>query len=140
MLTHGPYVGLTLQRVHVDGFTETSTGPVALSFADQTRNSAVGALGYRLNWDLGTFKPFANIAWQHEFASDDRRVTASLTTITAPRYSLPAVTVGRDWAAATAGTLVDLGNGVTAHGSVTSSLGQDNVVTHGGRVGLSIGY
>ena len=25
LLTHGPYVGLTLQRVHVDGFTETST-------------------------------------------------------------------------------------------------------------------
>ena len=139
-LTHGPYVGLTLQRVHIDGFTEASTGPVALSFADQTRNSVVGALGYRLNWDLGTFKPFANVAWKHEFASDDRSVTASLTTTTAPSFSLPAVTVGRDWAAATAGTLVDLGNGVTAHGSVTGTLGQHNVVKYGAQVGLSIDY
>lgn len=140
ILTHGPYVGLTLQRVHVDGFTETSTGPVALSFADQTRNSAVGAIGYRLNWDLGTFKPFANVAWKHEFASEERSVTAALTTTTAPSFSLPAATVGRDWAAATAGMLIDLGNGVTAHGSATSTLGQDNVVKYGAQVGLSIGY
>ena len=140
LLTHGPYVGLTLQRVHVDGFTETSIGPVALSFADQTRNSVVGALGYRLNWDLGTFKPFANIAWKHEFASDDRSVTASLTT--SERSEL--FPSGRDGRAGlgctTAGTLVDLGNGVTAHGSVTSSFGQDNAVTYGAQVGLSIGY
>jgi outer membrane lipase/esterase len=139
-LRHGPFAGLTWQRVHVDGFTETSTGPVALSFADQTRHSAVSALGYRLSWEAGLFRPFASLAWKHELADQDRLVTATLTTTVAPSYSMPAVDVGRDWLAGTVGTTVELGGGVTAYSAANGSFGQDNALKYGAQLGLSVKF
>ncbi len=50
LLTHGPVVGIVLQHITVDGYTETDPfaaigGFTALSFGGQTRNSAVTELG-----------------------------------------------------------------------------------------------
>ena len=92
-LTHGPVTGLTWQRVKVDGFTETDSfgGFTALSFGDQVRNSAVTELGYQVFYDIGKWRPFAKLVWDHELVSSDRSVTASLTTTVAPSYSMPAV-------------------------------------------------
>ena len=52
VFNHGPLAGIVLQRVHVNGFNETDQfasigGLTALSFADQTRNSAVSELGWQ---------------------------------------------------------------------------------------------
>jgi outer membrane lipase/esterase len=44
-LTHGPLIGAVAQRIHVNDFTETGSF-TSLSFAEQTRNSAVSELGY----------------------------------------------------------------------------------------------
>ena len=78
----------------------------SLSFVDQIRNSEVSALGYRASFDWRDGHPFAQVVWNHEFDPLSRLVTASLTTIAAPSYSLPAVVLGRDWATATVGTEV----------------------------------
>ena len=139
-LTHGPVIGLTLQSVRVDGFTETGGGVTSLAFADQTRHSAVGLLGYQASLDAGMFRPFARVLWNHEFASSNRVVTASLTSTVAPSYSLPAVDLGKDWASATAGVGVTLGKGVTGLVSFTSQIGQDKVTTYGGQLGLNVAF
>ena len=61
-LTHGPAVGLTLQRVNVDDFTETGSF-TSLAFGSQTREFRLSAL-----WDIappldwGTWRPYAQIA------------------------------------------------------------------------------
>jgi outer membrane lipase/esterase len=92
-LVHGPVVGITLQRVKVDGFTETDAfaavgGLTALSFLGQTRNSAVSELGYKASMNVGIWQPFAKLVWNHELDNTDRQVTAFLTTSTfAPGYS-----------------------------------------------------
>ena len=138
-LTHGPVIGLTLQSVHIDGFTE-SGNVTSLAFGAQYRHSSVGVLGYQASFDFGTFQPFAKVLWNHEFVSHDRLVTASLTSTVAPSYSLPAVDLGKDWASATAGVSVGLGKGVTGLVSFTGQMGQDKVTTYGGQVGLNVAF
>jgi outer membrane lipase/esterase len=137
-ITHGPIAGVTLQRVHVDGFTEVG-GVTSLAFADQSRNSVVSVLGYQASADLGFFRPFARVLWNHEFESG-RLVTASLTTTVAPSYSLPAVELGRDWASATIGTMLILGTNVTGSLAFTGQIGQDQVTAYGGQVGLNVAF
>jgi hypothetical protein len=56
----------------------------------------------------------------------------------APPFALPAVTFGKDWATATLGTTAALGRGMTAYASFSSELGQNNVVTYGGQIGLNV--
>jgi len=135
-LTHGPVVGFILQRASVGGFTEIGSF-TSLGFGDQTRDSAVSVLGYRAGFDVGPLHPFAEIVWDHEWASTDRLIAASLTTIAAPSYLMPAVVVGKDWATGTAGTTVRLATGLTGLASVTAQVGQTGVTSYGGRVGLN---
>jgi outer membrane lipase/esterase len=138
-LTHGPVIGLTLQSVHIDGFTE-SGNVTSLDFGEQYRHSSVGVLGYQASFDFGMFQPFAKALWNHEFVSNDRLVTVSPTSTVAPSYSLPAVNLGKDWASATAGVSVGLGKGVTGLVSFTGQLGQDKVTTYGGQVGVNVAF
>jgi outer membrane lipase/esterase len=142
-IVHGPVAGIVLQRIRVDGFTETDPfasigGFTALSFADQTRNSAVSELGYRASIDLGIWRPFAKFVWNHELASTDRSVTASLTSVAAPSYFMPAVVLGKDWATGTIGTTATIAQGVTAYATFTGQMAQRDVVAYGGQVGLNV--
>jgi outer membrane lipase/esterase len=141
-LTHGPVVGVVLQHIVVDSFTETDAfssigGFTALSFANQTRNSAVSELGYQASIDWGRWRPFVKVVWNHEFASTDRLVTATLTSTVAPPFTMPAVVLGKDWGAATIGTTAMFAPGVTGYATFTGQLGQQNVITYGGQVGLN---
>jgi outer membrane lipase/esterase len=134
-VTHGPVAGLTWQHVTVDGFTETG-GFTSLAFGDQTRDSVISGLGYKASYDLGRFRPYVQAAWNHEFAAD-RTVRASLTTIDAPSYEMPAVKLGREWATATVGTTMNVSSAFTGLASFTAQAGQTGVTTYGGRVGLN---
>src|SRR5262249_16425570 len=136
-VTFGPVIGLTLQSIHVDDFAE-SGNVTSLAFSNLYRHSAVGVLGYQASFDFGRFQPFAKVLWNHEFVANDRLVTASLTSTVAPSYTMPAVSLGKDWASATAGVSVGLGKGVTGLASFTGQLGQDRVTTYGGQVGLNV--
>jgi outer membrane lipase/esterase len=145
-VTHGPVAGIVLQQIYVDGFAETdpfstdaSGGFTALSYAGQLRNSGVSELGYQASMDFGLWHPYAKLVWNHEFASRDRVVTASEPEIAfAPSYTMPAVLFGTDWATATVGTTVAVGRGMTAYASFTSQVGQSNVTTYGGQIGLNV--
>ena len=138
-LTHGPVAGFILQQVWVDGFTETGSF-TSLSFGSQIRNSEVSVLGYQASFDWGMWHPFVQLLWDHEFDPLDRVVTASLTTIAAPSYSMPAVVLGRDWATATVGTQFNIGGSWTALASLTAQVGQENVTNYGGLLGLNYAF
>jgi outer membrane lipase/esterase len=138
-VTHGPVAGLILQQARVGGFAESGSF-TSLSFGSQTRNSEVGVLGYQARFDYGNWHPFAQIAWDHEFDPLDRMVTASLTTIAAPSYSLPAVVLGRDWATATVGMQVTLTSAWSGLASLTAQLGQDHATVFGGLIGLNYAF
>ena len=143
VVTHGPVIGIVLQRVSVNGFTEADQfaaigGFTALSFDRQIRNSAVGELGYQASVDVGKWQPFAKAVWNHEFADPDRLVTASLTTVAAPSFSLPAVQLGTDWATGIAGTRLKIGDGMSAFAAVVSAFAQHRVTNFGGQIGINV--
>jgi outer membrane lipase/esterase len=138
-ITHGPVAGLTLQRVSVDGFTETGSF-TSLAFADQTRDSLISALGYRASLDWGAWRPFAQVVWNHELADTDRNVTAFLTTVTAPGFALPAVSLGKDWGTGTLGATVKLAPNVTALGTLTAEFAQRDAVNYGAQLGLNVAF
>ena len=102
-IAHGPVAGFIVQQARVNGFTESGSF-TSLSFGNQLLNSDVSLLGYQANLQWGMWRPFAQVVWDHDFASRNGVVNALLTTIAAPGFSLPAVVVGQDWATATAGT------------------------------------
>jgi outer membrane lipase/esterase len=139
-LVHGPVAGIVLQRVWVDGYTESDSlgGVTALSYASQVRDSAVTELGYQAHVDLGIWSPYAKLTWNHELVPYDRSVTASLTTITAPSYSMPAVVLGQDWGSATVGTTVALGHGMIGYASFTSQFGESQAAFYSGQIGLNV--
>jgi outer membrane lipase/esterase len=138
-VTHGPVAGLTLQQVRIAGFTE-SGGFTSLGFGAQTRNSAVGELGWQASYEAGRWRPFVKAVWDHEFASLNRGVTASLTTSVAPSYTMPVVVTGSDWAVATAGTTLRLADKVTGLAAVTATAAQKNVAAYGGQVGVNVAF
>jgi outer membrane lipase/esterase len=138
-LTHGPLAGVVLQRVFIDGFTESGSF-TSLAFASQVRDSAVTSLGYRASLDLGAWRPYAQVLWDHELVSPDRLVTASLTTIAAPSFSMPAVVLGSDWASATVGTTYSWDKRYTALIGLTGEVAQGGVTAYGGQLGLNIAF
>ena len=143
VVTHGPLAGMLLQRVHIDGYTESDQfaavgGFTALSFANQNRDSAVSELGYQASVKLGNWSPFAKLTWDHEFAGAGRTVTASLTMIAAPSYFMPAVIPGTDWMALSAGTSVRLERGITGFAMFTGEAAQKSVTSYGGQVGVNV--
>jgi outer membrane lipase/esterase len=138
-LTHGPTAGVGLQQVHVNSFTESGSF-TSLGFEAQTRNSAVSAIGYQAAYEAGSWRPFAKASWNHEFASPDRSVTASLTTIAAPSYAMPAVSLGRDWAALTGGTTLKLAANMTGLLALSSTAAQRNVTAYGGQLGVNVAF
>jgi outer membrane lipase/esterase len=148
LITHGPLVGILLQRVHVNGFTETDQfasvgGFTALGYGDQTRNSAISELGYQAAMDYGIWHPFAKLAWSHELASTNRSVTAFVTSfaaegIVAPGYSMPAVSLGKDWGAGTLGLSAAIGHGATAYATFNTQIAQGNATVYGGQVGVNV--
>lgn len=112
----------------------------ALRLATSFLNSDVSLLGYQANVDWGMWRPFAQVVWDHDFAPQNGVVNASLTTIVAPGFSLPAVVVGRDWATATIGTEVRFSPSVSGLASFYAQVGQSNVTNYGGILGLNYAF
>jgi outer membrane lipase/esterase len=140
-ITTGPVVGVVLQQVHLDGFTEAGTsGVTALAFGGQTRNAAIGQLGWRAAVEFGNWRFSADAAWQHDWAGRYREVTASLTTIATAPFVADATPVSADWASATLGAAYRLGSRAALHATGSVAIGNPQVTSYGGTLGLRIRF
>ncbi|MCE5333739.1 MAG: autotransporter domain-containing protein [Desulfobacteraceae bacterium] len=137
----GPVAGLVMQQVHVDGFTETGTsGVTALSFGSQTRDSVVSQLGWRVLADVGKWQPFAEAKWNHEWAGKDRTVTASLTSVSAPSYTMDAAPVASDWGTASLGTSYKLNSRMLLRATASAVFFNPQMINYGGELGLNVSF
>jgi outer membrane lipase/esterase len=140
-ISTGPVVGLVLQQVRINGFTETgATGITALAFGDQTRNSAVTQVGWRGSVALGNWGPFAEVAWNHELGGQNRSVTASLTAIAAPSYSAAAAPVATDWASGSLGVTYKLTPQVVLRGVGLADVFSAQVCGYGAELGVNASF
>jgi outer membrane lipase/esterase len=137
--THGPIAGFIYQNVKIGAFTETGSF-TSLGFGSQTRESDVGQLGYRASYNWAEYQPFVQAIWNHEFADTNRNITASLTTISAPSFSLPAVILGKDWGEVKAGVTIDAGRGVKIMAVGSVDFAQSNANVYGGQIGFNIAF
>lgn len=78
----GPRLGLRHVRARAEGYTETGAGPLSLTTETQTLRSTVGSVGLEASARLAlagwAVEPSVSVAWEHEFADDDRTVTVRL--------------------------------------------------------------
>ncbi|KHK04518.1 Phospholipase/lecithinase/hemolysin [Desulfovibrio sp. TomC] len=147
-LTTGPVAGLVLQRIRIKSFTESGTtagasspnGITALSYGEQVRDSAISQLGWRIMVDVGSWQPFAEAKWNHELIDQDRMVKAALTTATAGNYKVDAAPVPTDWTTGTVGASYKLSERVMLRGAGSAMLGNNQVVTYGGELGMNIAF
>ena len=139
--TTGPVAGAVLQQVRINGFTETGTSGVsALSFGSQTRGSAISQLGWRGSVDLGDWQPFAELAWNHEWANKNRTIVASLTSIAAPSWSAAGVPIASDWAAASLGASYKLSSQVIIRGTASAFFANPQASGYGGELSLNVAF
>lgn len=132
---HGPFIGVEYQNVEADGFTETGALPLSISGYEQ--DSMRGLAGYRVNANFGTFRPYASVAYAHEFEDDQNRRTASFGGV-------PFSVVGADQSSA---VLITAGTGIGLTDSLTLDIGyrgeiaiDDGLTSHGGSIGLNYSF
>jgi outer membrane lipase/esterase len=139
--TTGSVLGFVLQEARIADFTETGeTGVTALSFGSQIRDSFISQLGWRVLADRGKFQPFAEMNWIHEWADRNRTITTSLTSVSAPSYTMDAVPEASDWATLSLGTFYRINSRVLLRGSVSSLFINPQMTTCGGDMGLNISF
>ncbi|MEI8344611.1 MAG: autotransporter outer membrane beta-barrel domain-containing protein, partial [Candidatus Omnitrophota bacterium] len=140
-ITTGPVGGVVIQKVYLDGFSETgSTGVTALTFASQTRDSMVGQLGWRVSADMDRWQPFAEMKWNHEWFDEGNTVTTSLNTVSAPSYTMDGVSIASDWATASIGAAYKVTSQMTLQGTFSTVFLSEQVASYGGELGLSISF
>ena len=139
-LKHGPFGGLEYQRVDADGFDDGGDviADVPVSVDDYEVDSLRALIGYRVNATYGKFRPYASIAYAHEFGDDDISATGHLGGIfdgasfkvTGPELS--------------SAILLTAGTGFSINESLTLDVGYrgeisvgDGVDSHGGTIGLN---
>ena len=141
VVTTGPVVGVVMQQVYLDGFTETGTsGVTALSFGNQTRDSFVSQLGWRISVDMGKWQAFEEMEWNHEYADRNNTVTTSLTSVVAPSYTMDAAPVASDWATASLGISCKLNSQTTLRGAFSTVFLNPQVESYGGELDLSVSF
>ncbi|MBI4754111.1 MAG: autotransporter domain-containing protein [Betaproteobacteria bacterium] len=138
-LSHGPIAGLQVQRIRVDGFTETG-GSLALTYESQTRQSAVASLGYEARYHAGNLLPFARLALNHELTDNDRTVRAAMPSILGSGLEMAAIDHGRNWGTLALGLGAKLAANVTGSLSLGTQFGQDKVRQHWLQAGVSVGF
>jgi outer membrane lipase/esterase len=140
-ITTGPVASMVLQRARLNGLTETgNSGVTALSFASQTRNSFISQLGWRILGDVGKWQPFAHIRWNHEWGDKKNKVTASLTSVVAPSYTMAAAPVASDWSDIWLGTVYLINSQVSLRGSFLGTFFNRRLENYGGELGLNVNF
>lgn len=140
-ITTGPVLGVVLQQVHLDGFTETGTsGVTALGFGGQTRDAAIGQLGWRAAVEFGNWRLSADAAWHHDWAGGRREVMASLRSIETAPFTTEAVPVSTDWGSATLAAAYRLHSRVSLRAAAAVILGNPQVTSYGGDLSLRVGF
>jgi outer membrane autotransporter protein len=95
-----PFVAIEATQLWQAGYTETSTGILALTYAAHSVSSLPLFLGVqfdtRLVQDNGwVFSPFLRLAWVHEF-QPDRQIEASLISLSMPSFTVAGARAASD--------------------------------------------
>jgi outer membrane lipase/esterase len=133
---HGPVLGYAYVNTSINGFTESGNFN-SLQFGSQNINSQVGSLGYQAQTKIGDWLPFVKAIYNSQLGNIDRNITTTLTTITAPSYTMPALGYGRNWTNLTAGIGYQIDPKTVLRASFTQQVALQSVTSYNAIVSLS---
>lgn len=108
---HGPVAAVIWQKVKIDGYTESAdagTLATALGYNNQELDSTVGRIGWQARFDGGTFKPYVQATYDHEF-EDTKQASAWLQSLPElGSYRVPGLKFDKDYATVVLGARTEL--------------------------------
>jgi len=76
----------------------------------------------------------------HEWCDKNNMVTASLTSVVAPSYTMAAAPIASDWADLWLGSTYKLNEHVTLQGTFFATVFNRRATTYGGQLGLNVSF
>ncbi len=132
---HGPFAGLEYQNVDIDGYNQS--GPLPISANGFDIDSLRALIGYRATAAFGQFRPYASVAYAHEF--EDGTVTQSA--------SFAGAAFNVEGAAQSSAFLITIGTGYSLTESLSLDLGyrgelatDDGITSNGGSFGVNYSF
>lgn len=133
---HGPFLGAEYQNLDVD----SSDGSSPITVGSYDVESLRGLIGYRVNADMGRFRPYASVAYAHEFEDGNNRATANIGGI-GGNFSV-------NGAELTSAVIVTAGTGIALTDSLLLDVGyrgeltveDEGMTSHGATLGLRYSF
>lgn len=128
-----PYVGVEYTKAGMDDFTEKGKGYNATYTADEDYSNLAVKVGVSVSKTIGSFTPYAGIAYINDVARDTPKVTASGKRTITGEASMP----GRSAVQLNLGTGVKLSDSWDAYAGYTAEL-RSKATEH--NVNVGVGY
>ena len=122
LLTTGPVAQYALDYSSVDGYQEQGNSSTAMRFDDQNYHSQIGALGWRVDSQLGWLNPWAEVSYNHQFGDNVWRAGGGLKS-TQTSFTRDTAEQDSNWVDVTVGAHMPLGDSVAAFASVSQTGG-----------------
>ncbi|WP_082204247.1 autotransporter domain-containing protein [Winslowiella iniecta] len=121
-LTTGPTLQYALDYSKVSGYSEQSDSFTAMRFNDQTYHSQIGAVGWRVDSQLGWVNPWAQVSYNHQFGDNVWRAGGGLKS-TQTSFTRDTAQQDTNWVDVSVGANVPLGKDVAAFASLSQTGG-----------------
>ncbi|VTR58497.1 Lipase 1 precursor [Serratia fonticola] len=121
-LTTGPMAQFAWDYSNVSGYSENGDNSTAMRFNDQTYHSQIGAVGWRLDSQLGVVNPYAEVSYQHQFGDGVYRAGGGLKS-TQTSFTRDSASQDKNWMDITLGANMPLSDRVAAFATVSQTSG-----------------
>lgn len=132
-LTHGPVLGLLMQRIDVDGYAEDQpTLSTSLAYRDQSFDSMITSLGWQASYEINDhLTPYARMTWDKEHEDQPSEVFARSQSIAGSLpYAVPGLEFDDSYLTLQMGARTELfGLDANIGASVTTAQGNGNDAT-----------
>ena len=125
VLKTGPVAQYSWDYSSIDGYSEKGNNSTSMRFGDQTSHSQIGALGWRLNAELGIVNPYAQVTYDRQFSDNTYTATGAIKS-TRTHFSRTTGEQDKDWVYMTAGLNVQLTHSLSAFAAVSQTTGLDS--------------
>ena len=125
VLKTGPVAQYSWDYSSIEGYSEKGNNSTSMRFGDQTSHSQIGALGWRLNADLGIVNPYAQVTYDRQFGDDTYTATGAIKS-TRTRFSRTTGEQDNDWVDMTVGANVQITHSVSAFAAISQTTGLDS--------------
>ncbi|MGV8927321.1 MAG: autotransporter outer membrane beta-barrel domain-containing protein [Ewingella sp.] len=125
VLKTGPVAQYSWDYSSIDSYEEKDNNSTSMRFGDQTSHSQIGALGWRLNAELGIVNPYAQVTYDRQFGDKTYTATGAIKS-TRTRFSRTTGEQDDDWVDMTVGANVQITHSISAFAAVSQTTGLDS--------------